>query len=865
MWDIRPVDKDGKLDLETIYKKKKSRFSPRKKTEREVSGDAKKESPIPLRILRDISLNGEYFYAKKKKIKKSFQEKKIPRLYRMGRFSDSSEVPVIYVSDIKPNNFSLAKGIKKVAEAVLEKPKVVKQVDKIVFKKPEAKNIAHEIIFEEPAKIYQKSEFNFEEPDNFHFHESPDAISFTEKKRPREKIISLDEILLARHFSRVNLRQAVFSFNGIAILIFLLVFGTGLIYRGFKIKEAVLNNSSIAYASLDQAKKEIINKNFQRSSFEFTEAYERFSEISKDLNSLGKFFVGTSRFIPYLSKISSGDSLARAGQDISRVGILAGEVLKNLDGIKNPLNQTTDSISFLKIFQDSANNSKEIKALLEDAEKNLNKVNPDDIPEDKREQFVNLKGKLPEANKFISGFLSNSAIFTDILGGNSPRKYLFLFQNNQEMRATGGFIGTYGVMDISNGRIRNFFIDGIFNPDGQLREKVVPPSPIQKISAAWSLHDSNWFPDFPVSAEKATWFYEKTGGPTVDGVITMTPTVMQKLLEIIGSIEMPEYGTVIDSENFAEKIQYEVEIDYDKELNRPKQILADLAPIILDKIFNTKNFADIAKTMNVLIDSLNEKQILIYSNNYEIEKKLSALGWSGEILNTDKDYLSVINTNINGFKTDGIIDEKIEHAAEIKKDGSIVDTVTITRRHDGGNSDYEWWNKVNADYMRVYVPKGSKLLSAEGQTREFNSPPLDYNALNFKRDPQVQTEEDAITVDEETGTRVYDSDGKTVFANWVYVSPQETVVVKYQYLLPYKISMNESTKPADTYSLLAQKQSGSLGDKFISNITYPENYKMIWKYPDAAETTDDRTIHFETDLKSDKFIGIAFTQLSSPR
>ncbi|HBR71803.1 MAG TPA: hypothetical protein DEA27_03310, partial [Candidatus Moranbacteria bacterium] len=32
------------------------------------------------------------------------------------------------------------------------------------------------------------------------------------------------------------------------------------------------------------------------------------------------------------------------------------------------------------------------------------------------------------------------------------------------MRATGGFIGTYGLLDISNGHVRDFFIDGIFNP-----------------------------------------------------------------------------------------------------------------------------------------------------------------------------------------------------------------------------------------------------------------------------------------------------------------------------------------------------------------------------------------------------------------
>jgi len=204
-----------------------------------------------------------------------------------------------------------------------------------------------------------------------------------------------------------------------------------------------------------------------------------------------------------------------------------------LEQIKNPLENTIgdeNSVSFLKIFQDSNKNFQEILNLIIDTRKDLEMVNVDDIPEEQRAQFVELKSKLPQMETYVREFLDNSQIFTDILGGNGPRKYLFLFQNNQEMRATGGFIGSYGVLDIFNGRINKFFIDGIFNPDGQLREKIIPPTPIQKISAAWSLHDSNWFPDFPVSAEKAIWFYEKTGGPTVDGIITMTPDVMKNCL-----------------------------------------------------------------------------------------------------------------------------------------------------------------------------------------------------------------------------------------------------------------------------------------------------------------------------------------------
>jgi hypothetical protein len=179
-------------------------------------------------------------------------------------------------------------------------------------------------------------------------------------------------------------------------------------------------------------------------------------------------------------------------------------------------------------------------------------------------------------------------------------------------------------LDIAgDGRIRNFFVDGIFNPDGQLTDKIIPPKPIQKISAAWSLHDSNWFPHFPLSAQKAISFYEKTGGPTVDGVVTLTPTVMQKLMKVTGPIYMEEYDVELTSENFIKKIQYEVEEDYDKEDNRPKKILSDLAPIVLDRLLSSGDPETISETIKILGEALNEKHILIYSSNEELQQIIS--------------------------------------------------------------------------------------------------------------------------------------------------------------------------------------------------------------------------------------------------
>jgi hypothetical protein len=676
-----------------------------------------------------------------------------------------------------------------------------------------------------------------------------------------KEAFSLGEILsIPRRLLSFEKRKMAFSFALMVGIVSAGILGISFIGRGMHVKGEVLGVSQDGYDDLQAAASSIMSKNFQASSEDFSKAYEKFSLASNDLDQMGSLLIGASRFIPFASKLSSGKNAVEAGKHISAAGKALNEVAKDAVLIKNPLTENTnESVSLLDSFKKTEKNIKIAQTELTEANKNINLIKIDDLPVEKQTQFLDLKEKLPVMLSLMNNFTNNSDIFTDILGGNGPRKYLFLFQNNSEMRATGGFIGTYGLLDISQGKIRKFFIDGIFNPDGQLTDNVVPPVPIQKVSGAWSLHDSNWFADFPVSAREAINFYERTGGPTVDGVITLTPTVMQKLLAITGPIEMKDYDVTLTAENFIEQTQYEVEVDYDKKENKPKKILSDLAPILLDKVLNTSDPKILSKSLLALTDGLREKHILIYSDNKDLQKIISAQGWSGEILGATKDYISVINTNINGFKTDSVVSEKIIHSAKIQNDGTVLDTVSITRKHSGGNLNYEWWNKVNADYMRVYVPLGSELKSVSGQTREKVQAPLDYDKLGFERDPLVQKEEDSIKVDQDSGTRIYAESGKTVFGNWVYVSPGESVTITYTYILPFKLfqTTQNNTSQIDSYSLVAQKQSGSLGSDFEFSLDYPAEYKNKWNFPENIDKKENN-ISYATNLKTDSYIGVAF-------
>jgi hypothetical protein len=237
-----------------------------------------------------------------------------------------------------------------------------------------------------------------------------------------------------------------------------------------------------------------------------------------------------------------------------------------------------------------------------------------------------------------------------------------------------------------------------------------------------------------------------------------------------------------------------------------------------------------------------------------VEALVDALQWSGRVLPTDRDYLSVVHSNINGFKTDGVVEETIGHRSEIGADGSIVDTVTVTRRHTGGDTPYEWWNKVNADYLRVYVPKGSELLSAKGATWEFPRAPLDYDALGFRRDEEVSLEENTMTVDAATGTRISEDSGKTVFGMWVYVSPKESVTVELRYRLPFSLAREKLRGSGDRHSVLFQKQAGTMGVALISELRPPEGTACVWQTgPDLIPLRGGWRV--ETDLTTDRFYG----------
>ena len=649
--------------------------------------------------------------------------------------------------------------------------------------------------------------------------------------------------------------KPVLIFSLISLLVILPIKGFSYYKNLAQSKERIVTNSEKALADIKLAGSALQAQDAQLAEDKFSEAKLSFDQAQTELNSINVFLSSALEIVPTTAEyLTDAKRLTKAGSLLADTG---KDLSKTIDKF-----YLKDNKTFTEKIIELQQTLSVITPKLKTASQEINQIDPKILPTDKRQEFTVTKERLQELTLSLDELNGFSNDMLEILGHQYKRRYLFVFQNNTEIRATGGFMGSLAVVDFYNGQIEKISLPGggTYDFQGSLKENVQAPYPMQLINAKWELQDANWFFDYPTSAQKIEWFYEKAGGSSVDGVIAINASLMEKLLKHTQPIAMPKYNKIITADNFLVETQKSVELEYDKAENKPKQFLADLSPILLEQLFDDQK-TDRLGVLQTLRAGLEQKDILLYFNNPNWQEKISAYDWSGEMKSTSKDYLAVVNTNIAGGKTDGRIKQTIAHNVEIDDAGLIFDTLTVKREHTG-TKDELFSGVRNVNFMRVYVPQGSKLISATGfdipAAKLFDKMP-DY----LKPDADLIKTETNKMVHEPSQTMIYDEADKTVFGNWTQTDPQEasTVIIKYQ--LPYKIQFQKTQPsfwdrfrkletPTQLFSVFYQKQPGSLNTTVTSTISLPNFLKAVTTYPqlELSNNAFNYNFNFENDTLS---------------
>ena len=634
----------------------------------------------------------------------------------------------------------------------------------------------------------------------------------------------------------------------------------------FTLKNELLKDGSLAFNGLEEAGESFKNFNFSKAADSFDKSYQDFSKISQTMSFMGAGLVRIFSELPGFDKLTAGGAdkivvvknLVEAGKLIAQSGQAMAEAVDSLSQIGLIFNPgDKNNIKPLKLVNSmkdalllSSKSFQKAKALMSDIDGSI-------LPEDKRQKFNDFKDKIPLLEEYLDHAIQYTYFLEGIIGIDEPKKYLLLFENSSELRPTGGFPGTYGVVSFSGGGLADFFVDDVYNLDGQLKKNIIPPKQLQHITPTWGLRDSAWFADFPTSAQKAMSFFIEEAGYKVDGVISLNPDIISDILAIIGPIEMPEYGLNLTADNFLESIQEEVE--YGDNRIQPKQVVVDFGPRFLEKLYSADK-EEWMNIFNILMTGLEEKDILLYFSEDELENFAISEGLGGEIKDPSTssgqagDYLMVNLSNIKGSKTDAVTDSSIEVDNRFE-DGQVIHKVTVTRNHKGGDREHGFYNRQNPAYVRVLIPQKGEFLSISGNDIINFKPLINYSLQGeFEKDRDLTVFESSFfpnNLPDSTGgfSRVdrFNESGKNGLGFWMITEPGESKEVQFEYSVPFEGS---------DYSFYFQKQPGLDWKNLVYKVSEPGNVGI--KDITPAMNKIGETYIFDEILKKDLEVTVKF-------
>lgn len=147
-------------------------------------------------------------------------------------------------------------------------------------------------------------------------------------------------------------------------------------------------------------------------------------------------------------------------------------------------------------------------------------------------------------------------VVPDMVGANEERDYLLLFQNNAEIRATGGMPGSWAHVHAESGRL-DMVRQGTAS-DFPVADKPVVPltdAELAVYGAEYALYfqDPGFAPDFQRGAEMWNAHWESQfPGVKLDGVIALDPVGMSYLLQGTGPVVVD--GRSLTSANVVDEL-----------------------------------------------------------------------------------------------------------------------------------------------------------------------------------------------------------------------------------------------------------------------------------------------------------------------
>ncbi len=635
--------------------------------------------------------------------------------------------------------------------------------------------------------------------------------------KPKEEPKTKDSFFKKLKFPKF--RQNIFLIIGLALILFGIIFPIlSLGISAFSIRNNVL-----------ASREALLRGDFKKANFQIAKARQNVSDMQGVLSSLGilKKAPLLDEEIEKAEKVLNLTQEGIEGIDHSSKGFEAlFASTKVISGEEDGQPKELFEKAQLELAAGSGKLSKVSVAL---ADESLTQISPGFL----KKRLSNLILSLSSYSDLIEKAKVASYLMPQITGVGDRKVYLVLFQNNMELRPTGGFIGSYGRLEFENGKLKNLKVDDIYNLDGNLKDHIEPPPEIKSDLGQkdWYLRDSNFEPDFPTSARQAEFFYNKEAGERVQGVVALDLTAAGKLIEAVGGLNLSDYSEAVTKENLFENAVKHSESDFFPGSSGKRNYLTSLQNALFNKIFFTSN-QNWPAIVASLGEALEQKHMLVYFEDPQVFSYIASQNWAGILPREPEkkegetqDLLAIVEANLGANKSNYYLERDLKLDTEIGKEYEVYHRLLITYRNNSPSSAFPAGTYKNR--LRIYLPAGTKLnrasLNGIDITKELN-PLSDY--------------------------------GRTYYSLLVEVSPKQEVFLNFDYTLLNPLSFKDDL---NKYRLDIIKQAGTGSDPFEWTLTYPINLKIESGMENSLTSVQE--MNLKTILTKDRVFLIDFKKL----
>ena len=304
-----------------------------------------------------------------------------------------------------------------------------------------------------------------------------------------------------------------------------------------------------------------------------------------------------------------------------------------------------------------------------------------------------------QADSFLPLIDAADVLTTQLLTGK--HKYVILLQNTDELRATGGFMGSYAVLELDQGLIQRLEIQDIYVPDGQYQGFTPAPPGLDTFLSGGKglrLPNSNWNPDFPSASQDILQFFAFGNETEIEGVIAINLEVVEDILRVVGPLYLSDYDQTVTAENLSQLARMDRAEFFPGSQQKRRFLQALFTQLKLNtQALTTEQVSSIAK---LLQNAALQKNLQLFSKDPLIQHIATTFQLDGQAISHGKDrYFFLVESNVGINKANRLV------SREVTLDLDQVQTkILMTFENKNPETTLKTERGEYINYQRVLVP-----------------------------------------------------------------------------------------------------------------------------------------------------------------